>query len=261
MTGRMMVCVLMLFAVQEAAGTDLNHALRKPTTSSTVQYQGPSVAVDGKNGTHWDSHSCFSVNFSDRDHWWQVDLQYQVLVKMITVSSRSDCCPERLHDFSVDVYDIDPSVNPHAIAKQCYFYSGNVTSPGVTVTVTCTRPVNGRYLRLTGKNRRDNGDVLQFCEIQVFGDKQTHFSSCSTLKPQRGKRFSSAFVQDLQSDIDDPAACASVCERDIRCTGFNFRLTKRTCQMVHDTEIGAAVADASWNCYQYEPCWVPCPAV
>ncbi|XP_067664252.1 uncharacterized protein [Haliotis asinina] len=261
MRGRMKMCVLMLFVVQETTEADTNHALGKPASSSTAENQGASSAVDGKKDTDWRSLSCFSVDFGDRDQWWQVDLQYQVLVKKITVSSRSDCCPDRLHDFSVDTYDMDPSVNPHATAKQCYFYSGNVTSPGVTVTVTCTRPVSGRYLRLTGKNRRNNIDVLQFCEVQVFGDKQTHFSSCSTLKRQRGKRFRSTFLQDLQSEVTNPAACASACERDIRCSGFNFKLAEGTCQLVLDTEIGAAVADASWSCYQYEPCWVPCPAV
>ncbi|XP_071093303.1 uncharacterized protein [Haliotis cracherodii] len=263
MRGRVAICILVcvtVLRIHETTGTDGNHALNKPTSASSMHQYASSNAVDGKNDTHWASQSCFSVNVSDPDPWWQVDLQYQVLVTEIKVSSRSDCCPERLHDFSVDVYDTDPTLNPLSTAKQCYFYSGSVTSPGVTVTVTCTRPVSGRYLHLTGKNRINDVDLLQFCEVQVFGDTETRSTSCSTLTQQRGKRFSSVLVHDLQSHVNDPTTCASVCERDIRCTGFNFKLTEGTCQLVRDTEIGPTVADASWNCYQYEPCWVPCPA-
>ncbi|XP_071118474.1 fucolectin-like [Haliotis cracherodii] len=158
-----------------------NIAKDKPTSASS-EYAGSmllaSAAVDGDVTATWSSGSCFSVDFGDFSPWWQVDLLDTYTVVEVRVTSREDCCPERLHDFAVDVYQGDPRVYPSASPQLCYMYNGAVTEPGKTVAMQCISQVTGHYLRLSGKKKNDRNDLLQFCEVQVFGFKLIYWYVC-----------------------------------------------------------------------------------
>ncbi|XP_046565789.1 fucolectin-like [Haliotis rubra] len=141
----------------------------KTTNASSVWGHQPSVAVDGSNSSAWSSGSCFAVAHGDFSPWWQVDLGHLYLFVEVRVTSRGDCCPERLHDFALDVYQVNPLVDPNASPQLCYMYNGAVTQHGKTVALQCTSTVTGRYLRISGTKTNNNHDILQFCEVQVFG--------------------------------------------------------------------------------------------
>ncbi|XP_048255253.1 fucolectin-like [Haliotis rufescens] len=153
-----------------------NIAKNKPTNASTLfdtKHQ-PSAAVDGDLRARWSSGSCFHGKNGDLSPWWQVDLLDTYIVVEVRVTSRQDCCPERLHDFSLDMYQADPMVNHYLSSQLRYMYSGAVTEPGTTVAIQCTSPVTGRYLRVSGKKTKKRNDMLQFCEVEVFGFNLIH---------------------------------------------------------------------------------------
>ncbi|XP_067680079.1 uncharacterized protein [Haliotis asinina] len=146
----------------------INLARHKPATASSVYGPLPRVATDGLPNTDWGSGSCFAVRESDNHPWWQVDLEVSSYVDEVAVTSRSDCCPERLHDFTLEVFDRNPITSTDARGVLCGTYNGAVTHPGKTVTVKCVCPVRGRFVRLRGR-KNSKGDLLQFCEVKVFG--------------------------------------------------------------------------------------------
>ncbi|XP_067679715.1 uncharacterized protein [Haliotis asinina] len=150
-----------------------NIAKDKPASASSIWRRDvlPSAAVDGDIRAYWKSKSCFATAEGDMSPWWQVDLQNTYVVVEVRVTSRDDCCPERLHVYSVYVYQGDPLVNTTDPPQLCYMYIGKVTVPGQIVAEKCTARVAGRYLRLTGDQTIDSCDILQFCEVQVFGFK------------------------------------------------------------------------------------------
>ena len=72
---------------------------------------------------------------------------------------------ERLHDFSIEVSREDQTTDPE-VEDLCYMYNGTATM--VRVEVACTTPLIGRYVRVTGRNKLNQRDVLQFCEVKVY---------------------------------------------------------------------------------------------
>ncbi|XP_046548233.1 uncharacterized protein LOC124258215 [Haliotis rubra] len=146
----------------------INLARGKPATASSVYGTHPEVATDGLPYTDWKSGSCFAVAEGDNHPWWQVDLEAYSEVFEVAVTSRSDCCPERLHDFTLEVFRKNPATSTGARSALCGTYNGTVTEPGKTVSVECIRSVRGRYVRLRG-TKDGEGDLLQFCEVKVFG--------------------------------------------------------------------------------------------
>ncbi|XP_046550687.1 uncharacterized protein LOC124260418 [Haliotis rubra] len=145
-----------------------NLARGKPATASSVIGPLPRVATDGLPNTDWGSGSCFAVAEGDDHPWWQVDLEAYSEVFEVAVTSRSDCCPERLHDFTLEVFRKNPATSTGAGSALCGIYNGAVTEPGKTASVKCIGSVRGRYVRLRG-TKDGEGDILQFCEVKVFG--------------------------------------------------------------------------------------------
>ena len=69
-----------------------NVATGKSTTSSSQRGSLPDAAVDGNPTGNWYSKSCFQVNYSDMNPWWQVDLGSHYLVIYVIIMNRVDCC-------------------------------------------------------------------------------------------------------------------------------------------------------------------------
>ncbi|XP_067668914.1 fucolectin-like [Haliotis asinina] len=239
------------------AETDL--ARGKPASASSYHNHPPQAVNDGNTDTTWASNSCFAVQYADYDPWWQVDLQVKVKVTKVKVTARSECCHKRLHDFSIDVYQEQPS-DQHSTPKLCYFYSESVSRPGETVTVTCSRPVTGRFVRISGKNKLNHNDVLQFCDLQVFGEAiSTHFDSCSSLVQYKQQHSSQTPLKTISEGIDNTAACAVACERSESCTGFNIRhLPATVCELLQGEITPSLQADVQWDSYVYRGCFSVC---
>ena len=80
---------------------------------------------------------------------------------------------ERLGDFSLDVYDADPSIEPGTPAKHCNSHPGPMSTPGITLTFECVEQIEGRFLRLS-----QPANSIQMCELQAFGREKRKLEQC-----------------------------------------------------------------------------------
>ncbi|XP_046551763.1 fucolectin-like [Haliotis rubra] len=236
--------------------TETNLALNRPTSvSSSYSNNGGSTGNDGNSNGHFGSGSCFASQDADSDPWWQVDLQANFIVKKIEITNRQECCPERLHSISLELFDEDPSVEPSTPAKLCYFISDIVTWS--TLTIRCTRPVTGRYLRLTKTSQLNLHDLLQFCEVKVYGGLTDANSLCASFVQTQGSRYDGASNIIQGPEINSSIACAVTCERLETCIGFNIRYNPEVaCVLVQNPDL-TLVQDAAWDFYLYKSCASP----
>lgn len=131
-----------------------NLAQGKPATqSSTYLGIAASVAVDGNTNGNYFSHTN-----SDAQAWWQVDLGSRYAINQVKIWNRTDCCAERLTNFSIKVSD-----TPFDGTAPVYStpFAGQAGSPSV-ISLNST----GRYVRvqLAGTN------YLSLAEVEVFGN-------------------------------------------------------------------------------------------
>ncbi|XP_046551773.1 uncharacterized protein LOC124261494 [Haliotis rubra] len=181
------------------------------------------------------------------------------MVTKVKVTNRKDCCPGRFRDFSIDVYEMDPSIHPTAVSQRCHYYPGSVTTPGVTLPLPCDNAVTGRFLRVSGEISKHHNDPFQLCEVEVFGVQISRLTTCASFVQYDGKRFNKPPSRTMNIGGNGRAACASECERDMACAGFNIRYESEvTCELINGAAVSAQVSDASWDCYLYEPCPITC---
>ncbi|XP_048246323.1 uncharacterized protein LOC124144747 [Haliotis rufescens] len=148
-----------------------NLAFKKKTSSSSSRVGHPSSRVtDGMTIVDWQQDSCWSVSEGDSNPWWMVDLGSVYYINHLVLTSRhcDSTCANRLHDFEIEVFKEDPSVNTTAVGARCTMYVGAVPD-GSIQKVTCDEEVVGRFVRISGRNPADNADVLTLCEVEVYG--------------------------------------------------------------------------------------------
>jgi hypothetical protein len=132
-----------------------NLALGRPATQSTVAVGGvPALAVDGNlNGAFWEG----SVTHTEweRTPWWQVDLGSSTAIGEVVVYNRTDCCSERLTNFSV-------LVSEDGARWTALPYAGTAP-PRLSMTVN----QRGRFVRV---QLNDIGSTRPFSltEVEVF---------------------------------------------------------------------------------------------
>jgi len=80
-----------------------NIARTGKATQSSVGYSSPaSKAIDGNRNGSFASCSCTA---SERNAWWEVDLGGEFAISSVAVWNRTDCCPERLDNLSIQILD------------------------------------------------------------------------------------------------------------------------------------------------------------
>ena len=101
-----------------------NLALKKPARQSST-YGGAVAgrAVDGISKTAFRSGSCTHTKKELRP-WWRVDLGKKVLVKLVTVLNRGDCCADRLSNF--EIYVGSRGLNPRSAGNKRYVDQGRI---------------------------------------------------------------------------------------------------------------------------------------
>lgn len=78
-----------------------NLALNKPTTQSSTDFGAEaSRAVDGNADGNWDGGSV-THTLHEHQAWWQVDLGQIQAIGEVVLHNRTDCCSERLSNFSL----------------------------------------------------------------------------------------------------------------------------------------------------------------
>jgi len=144
-----------------------NMALSQPATQSS-DWGGASAAraVDGNTNGLWAGGSVTHTAGSAANDWWQVDLGRLADIDRIQLWNRSDCCSERLANFTVLVSPNDMGNRTLAqlqadasVLKRYVGTSQNLNTIGIPVGG------KGRYVRvqLNGQN------FLSLAEVQVFG--------------------------------------------------------------------------------------------
>jgi hypothetical protein len=129
-----------------------NLAFGKPATQSSTGFGAPaSRAVDGNTNGSFGLGSVSHTAVDGPDQWWQVDLESVQNVGQVILFNRTDCCAQKLHDFTVSVSNDGVNWDGHSF----------VGVAGAYVLVPINR--DARYVRV------DNGDgYLHLAEVQVF---------------------------------------------------------------------------------------------
>ena len=72
------------------------------TQSSTSSGGSASRAIDGNTSQQWYGGSCTHTGY-DSPSWWKADFDGEYTVTSVTLYNRSDCCGERLSEFTINI--------------------------------------------------------------------------------------------------------------------------------------------------------------
>ena len=123
--------------------------------SSTFAGADAPRAVDGNTSGLWSDGSLTHTNGEVRP-WWRVDLLGRRRVEKVDIWNRTDCCGERLTDFSIET-----SLNGTNWSE-----ARTITGQaGVLTSVTFAPPLEARHLRVQLKGT----GYLALAEVQVWG--------------------------------------------------------------------------------------------
>lgn len=130
----------------------------KPTKQSSVfEVAGSARAVDGNTDGNWGNRSVIHSNGSDQP-WWEVNLLDVYDISSITIYNRTDCCPERLDNFSIRVSETPFRGNN---GGQVY----NTDTKWFSDIKTFTGSARGQYVRI---HLNGNG-ILALAEVVIKG--------------------------------------------------------------------------------------------
>ena len=130
-----------------------NIALSGVATQSTTAFGGDaSRAIDGNTSGIWGDRSVTHTN--DRaDSWWQVELEEENQIGEIILFNRTNCCSNRLSNFTVSVLDEQGSV----VWSELY---EDYPSPSLSIDLSVT----GKTVRVSLEG------ILSLAEVQVFNE-------------------------------------------------------------------------------------------
>lgn len=113
----------------EVRGLPMNVPLFPATMSSTYPGNGgPTLAIDGDTNGNYAAGSVAHTNGTEAG-WWEVDLAGLEAITSITIWNRTDCCEERLTNYTVTVMDQN---------RKTVWSSHQTTAPNPSVTIQVT---------------------------------------------------------------------------------------------------------------------------
>ncbi|XP_071089386.1 fucolectin-like [Haliotis cracherodii] len=209
----------------------LNLALKKPAWMSSLRglRDIAANAVDGSHRTNLRDGVCSHTYPGDMSPWFVVDLLGQYSVHNVTIYNRGDCCGDRLHDFVIQLYVQNPSRRPSAAFSICKNYTGMFGSVG---NIACDAPVLGRFIRLWKPKIRHGHDVLNFCELEVYGVQ----SACQQFNYFRGSAIRLVSPVIVSSPDMSPLSCVLQCMLSGACVGVNYNRVTRECGLLPRTQ-------------------------
>lgn len=115
-------------------------------------------AIDGNtNGVYADgsvSHTGANATL-DPEPWWQVDLEENYTIESINIFNRTDCCSDRLDNYTVQVIDLD------GVTVFSEFFA-DYPNPSIIVS---TGGVIGSVVRIS----KTSSTALSLTEVEVYG--------------------------------------------------------------------------------------------
>ena len=130
----------------------------RATQSSTAFGGAPERAIDGNiDGTY--SHGSISHTGYQNRPWWQVDLGSSQPIPSVIINNRTDCCSDRLSNFTVYVSATPFGSDPDTQAGVTKVVYGGTVGAVATIATNAT----GRFIRvqLNGTN------YLSLAEVRV----------------------------------------------------------------------------------------------
>ncbi|XP_067656301.1 fucolectin-like [Haliotis asinina] len=242
------VLLVLYFDVCKMQG--LNLAAKKPAWMSSVRASDAVAAngVAGSHGTDARLGDCIHTKLGDMSPWFVVDLLGQYNVHNVTVYNRGDCCGNRRHDFVIEVHVRNPSRCPSAAFAPCKNYTGTF---GSIENVVCDAPVFGRFVRLWKPTVINTNDVLNFCELEVYG-VNTDYQRFSFPMASTTRLVSTTIVS---STALSRVSCVQQCMLSGACVGVNYNSGTRECQLLLRPEPSDTVSiDPDWIYYGNDLC-------
>jgi len=152
----MLVSFLTLMATASMAAAEDNLALNMPVTQSSIDSNGiPERAVDGNTDGHY-FHGSVSHTAHQYQPWWKVDLLSEKLIFEIEIWNRTECCAERLDNYTVSILNNAGT----SIWQKSY------TQHPSPYTVVSTGGVRGRYVKI----QLNGTNPLSLAEVKVRGN-------------------------------------------------------------------------------------------
>ncbi|MDO5968309.1 M60 family metallopeptidase [Flavivirga aquimarina] len=169
------------FSISEVTDTDDNLALYGTASQSTTAYNGAaSRAIDGNTNGVYNNGSVTHTS-ATTGSWWQVVLAQQAHINDIVIYNRTDCCTNRLSNFTVLISDN----NNNTVYNQTF-----TSTPNQSFTIN-TGGVSGRTVRVSTNL---TNTALSLAEVEVFGSYTSSFSKSVNTKLPLDKNENSAVI-------------------------------------------------------------------
>ncbi|KAH9499765.1 hypothetical protein Btru_077767 [Bulinus truncatus] len=185
----------------------------------------PDKGNDGVMTDNMFSGYCQHTQIEDTP-WWMVNLRGQMNIHKIALTNRGDMST-RLRNFQIDVFKTYPKVLegfPNVSGEICY---GQVVPlDRGTYTWSCSKPIIGRYVRLT----MFEYEQLHMCELQVLGT--AGYITESIYVKQSNQMYAAVPMTTITAE--EGVYCSIQClqGRDTEtCTAFNWLPSNRQCQL------------------------------
>ncbi|MCB9220104.1 MAG: discoidin domain-containing protein [Ignavibacteriales bacterium] len=172
-----------------------NIAQFKPTQQSSVfEAAHSNRAVDGNTDGNWENRSVSHTN-GESNPWWQVDLLQSYDISEIIIYNRTDCCSERLDNFTVRVSESPFNGNSggEVVVDGGKWLDVNNAAPfGLKSIPIKSIPVKkrGRYIRI----HLNNQGYLSLAEIVVRGTKVGEMKITNNTNLALGKKTESSSI-------------------------------------------------------------------
>lgn len=155
-------------------GAVCNVAVRGFATQSSTFFFDANIAIDGNTSGDNSQDEITHTGFNDSAPTWEVELDDTYDIQKIVLWNRTDCCPQRLTNFSVFVLD----ENRKVLFEENFFPEGtgfpDPIDGGFEVEIG---GLGGRFVQVALNDTHDGfnpGDFfLSLAEVQVFAQVST----------------------------------------------------------------------------------------
>ncbi|XP_052075603.1 uncharacterized protein LOC127713041 isoform X2 [Mytilus californianus] len=152
----------LLYIFTSCVFSDVNIALNKPTTMSSIYEPeegyhccNSELAVDGEK-PGWVGADFLCAHTAPNDNqqpWWAVDLQNVYDINLIHIHGRTDCCPNHLVNFDVEVIMPTCTCNRwNNLDEGNIYHCHYQATESQNITINCPPNTKGRIVRI---KRRD----------------------------------------------------------------------------------------------------------
>ena len=141
---------------------DYNAAFKKPTAQSS-EVKPASFATDGSR-VNYPIELCSLTNLQ-KDPWWRVDLEKEVLVRDVYIYVYINSGVDYLLQIRVGNHD-DPNLEKNSLCGGSFRFKKEHWR-----RIRCPWPLLGRYVSIT---RIDGNGNLKLCEVEVREDGELH---------------------------------------------------------------------------------------